>query len=405
MRIVFNRQPTLGSRTGIGHYAAELVNALTAQSGLDEIHVYPTGWMWRMHARLTGSPKDGGNQPSSKSDERRFVPGAGLVRRVLSVPAVRGALRSLQPLKFRHFQAVCRRERYDLYHEPNILPMPCECPTIATLHDLSAIAHPEWHPADRVKQYQRHLERALDQCTHFLTGSDFTREEIIRELGVSPERVTRVYHGIRAGLMPLAAAQVRAGLMALDLPPSYLLHVGTLEPRKNLEMLVRAYCSLPDAVRGMCPLLLVGKWGWNTAGLARQLEGDARQRGVFHLGYLAEEHLALLYNGARALVYPSHYEGFGLPPLEMMACGGAVLASTAGSVAEVVGPCGQLIDAEDEDGWREAMGRLIVDEDWVRELRRGVREWAAPFTWRRCATETFGVYRSILQPSTMPLAA
>ena len=270
MRVVLNRQPTLGTRTGIGHYVAELIAALTEHADQDEIHVYPTGWMWRLHARLMGAPQATANATARRSWR---LPGMGLVRRILAVPAVRGALRTLQPLKFRHFQAVCRREKYDLYHEGNILPMPCDVPTIATLHDLSAIAHPEWHPADRVKQYQRHLDRALGQCVHFLTGSDYTRQEIITELGVAPERVTRVYHGIRHGLAPLPRQEVTAGLHQLGLPPSYLLHVGTLEPRKNLAMLLRAYCALPDAVRQRCPLLLVGKWGWNTAALADYLDG------------------------------------------------------------------------------------------------------------------------------------
>jgi alpha-1,3-rhamnosyl/mannosyltransferase len=403
MRIVLNRQPTLGARTGIGHYTAELLAALAEQAGAGEIHVYPTGWMWRLHARLMGVPSSSDGNAAAVG-WRRWLPGLGLVRRVLAVPQVRSVLRAAQPLKYRHFQSVCRRQNYDLYHEPNILPMPCDRPTIATLHDLSAIAHPEWHPVDRVRQYQRHLDRALGQCTHFLTGSDYTRQEIVHELGVAPERVTRVYHGIRQGLAPMPESDVAAGLAALGLPPSYLLHVGTLEPRKNLEMLIRAYCALPETVRRRCPLLLVGKWGWNTAGLERYLSGEGRHRGVLHLGYLAEEHLPPLYNGARALVYPSLYEGFGLPPLEMMACGGAVLASTAGSVAEVMGRCGHLIDPSDGDGWHEAMRRVIVDDDWQQTLRRGVREWAAPFTWRRCAANTLQMYRKVLGQA-LPLAA
>jgi glycosyltransferase involved in cell wall biosynthesis len=404
MRVVVNRQPTLGARTGIGHYAAELLAALTDQAGAGEIHVYPTGWLWRLQTTLLGTPALPGSA-SARAGRRRFLPGLGLVRKVLAMPRIRALLRTAQPLKFRHFQSVCRRQQYDLYHEPNILPMPCDRPTIATLHDLSAIAHPEWHPADRVHQYQRHLDRALGQCTHFLTGSDYTRQEIIQKLGVAPERVTRVYHGIRQGLAPMPAAAIATGLKALDLPPSYLLHVGTLEPRKNLTMLTRAYCALPSAVRQRCPLLLVGKGGWNNAALENYLHTEGRQHGVLHLGYLAEEHLPLLYNGARALVYPTLYEGFGLPPLEMMACGGAVLASTAGSVAEVVGRYGHLIDPNDSDGWRDAMQRVIVDKAWRDSLGQGVRAWAAPFTWRRCAENTMAMYRKVLGIRRLPLAA
>jgi alpha-1,3-rhamnosyl/mannosyltransferase len=398
MRVVLNRQPTLGARTGIGHYTAELLAALAGHVAAGEIDVYPRGWMWRLCQCLLGTG-------SSGAGVRRRLPGLGLVRRVAAVPRIRVILRTLRPLQHRHFQHVCRREQYDLYHEPNTLPMPCDRPTVATLHDLSPLANSAWHPDYRVKQYERDLARSLKQCVHFLTGSDYTRQEIISKLGVAPERVTRVYHGIRHGLAPLEPPAIATGLKALLLPPSYLLHVGTLEPRKNLEMLTRAYCSLPEAVRNRCPLLLVGKWGWNTETLEQYLTTEGYQRGVIHLGYLAEEHLALLYNGARALVYPTLYEGFGLPPLEMMACGGAVLASNAGSVAEVVGPCGHVIDAQDADAWREAMRRVILSDDWREELRRGVRRWAAPFTWERCAAQTLRMYRMIVGGETLPLAA
>jgi alpha-1,3-rhamnosyl/mannosyltransferase len=406
MRVVVNCQPMLNLRTGIGHYTAELLRALTAQAGLEQIHPYPADWMGRVLQFCNGASPAAGKEPGCGGWGHHLRP-ARLVSRLLAVPSVRGALRRcLEPVQSWHFQAVCRRHCYDLYHEPNILPLPCDYPTIATLHDLSAVAHPEWQPAHRVKHYQRHLDRALRQCVHFITGSAFTRQEIIEQLGVAPQRVTCVYHGIRDGLGPLPAEEVAVTLKVLELPPSYLLHVGTLEPRKNLDMLLRAYCALPDALRCRCPLLLVGKWGWNTAALAAYLDEVGRRRGVMHLGYLAEEHLALLYNGARALVYPSLYEGFGLPPLEMMACGGAVLASTAGSVAEVVGPCAHLIDPHDEPGWREALQRIITDDDWHRQLRRGGRQWAAPFTWHRCAAQTLQTYRKVLGiDGALPLAA
>jgi glycosyltransferase involved in cell wall biosynthesis len=402
MRVVVNRQSMLiGPRAGIAHYTAQLLQCLPQFAGPAEIDAYPNGWIWDiMQAR------DGGRVPyralASRSPEMSV---AGLAGCALSVPVLRSALRGwLEPWKLRHFQATCRRQRYDLYHEPNILPMPCDCPTVATLHDLSVIAHPEWHPADRVRQYHRHLNRMLSQCVHLLTGSDYVRQEIVDVLGIAPARVTRVYHGIREGLAPLPANQVAAGLEALGLPPEYLLHVGTLEPRKNLELLMQAFCGLPPAVRSRCPLLLVGKWGWNTATLAALLESEAKQHGVIHLGYFPEEHLPLLYNGARALVFPSLYEGFGLPPLEMLACGGAVLASTAGPLPEVLGAHGCLIDPFDLDGWREAMQRVVLDDDWRQSLRHGATAWAAPFTWQRCAKETYALYRQLLG-GTQPLAA
>jgi alpha-1,3-rhamnosyl/mannosyltransferase len=218
---------------------------------------------------------------------------------------------------------------------------------------------------------------------------------MIRKLGIRPERITRTYMGIRPGLGPLPAEQTAAVLRDLNLPSRYLLYLGTIEPRKNILALLRAYCSLPEGLRSRWPLLLVGSWGWNTLAVADYLHREARHRGVIHRGYVAEEHLAAIYNGARALVYPSLYEGFGLPPVEMMACGGAVLASTAGALVETVGSRAHLIDPRDTDGWRASMVRVVEDDDWWRALRTGVMAVARPFTWDRCAAETLRVYRSV----------
>jgi alpha-1,3-rhamnosyl/mannosyltransferase len=121
---------------------------------------------------------------------------------------------------------------------------------------------------------------------------------------------------------------------------------------------------------------------------------EARHRGVLHLGYLEEEYLPVLYNGARALVYPSLYEGFGMPPIEMMACGGAVLASTAGALVETVGSKAHLVDPEDDDGWRAALMRIVQDEDWWKSLRQGAQEVAQAYSWENCARATLRVYRS-----------
>ena len=294
-----------------------------------------------------------------------------------------------------HFRSVCRRQRYDLYHEPNYVPLPCDLPTVATFADLSVVLHPAWHPADRVAYYERYFHESIRRCVHFLAISEFGRQEIIHHLGIPAEKVTRTYLGIRPTLAPLPASHVAATLRQLNLPPRYLLYLGTIEPRKNLLMLLRAYCDLPEHLRRRWPLLLVGGWGWNTADVAEYLHTHACHHGVIHVGYVAEEHLAAIYNGARALVYPSFYEGFGLPPVEMLACGGAVLASTAGAVVETVGDLAHFINPNDLAGWRDAMARVIEDEEWWQSLRRGGRDVARLYTSERCAAETLQVYRAV----------
>jgi alpha-1,3-rhamnosyl/mannosyltransferase len=305
-----------------------------------------------------------------------------------------------------HFRTLCARHDYDLYHEPNVLPLPSDHRTVATFHDLSLLLNAEWHTAERVAHFERHLPRALTQCAHFLTDSDFIKAQMMDVLGVPAERITRVHLGIRAGLEPLPAQQVSEGLRRLGLPRRYLLYVGTIEPRKNLLPLLRAYCDLPASLRERWPLLLVGRWGWNARDVADYLHEVGRSRGVIHLGYVKDDDLGILYNGARALIYPSLYEGFGLPPLEMMACGGSVLASTAGAVVETVGERAHLIAPEDITGWRDSLHRVLADDDWWQSLREGTIELAQRFTWQRCAEETFDVYRKVcgLTPSCEELA-
>jgi alpha-1,3-rhamnosyl/mannosyltransferase len=303
-----------------------------------------------------------------------------------------------------HFRHLIATRRYDVYHEPNFLPKPCDLPTVVTVHDLSVLNHPEWHPANRVASYSRDFERGLRQCSHIVTVSEFVRQEIIHTLGWSPERVTVTPNGVRPDLGPLPSAFVAQELRRLGLPPRYLLYLGTLEPRKNLLMLLRAYTSLPLETRTAFPLLLVGNWGWNTDELAAYYDKEARHKNVMHLGYVADEHLGTLYNGARALVFPSFYEGFGLPPVEMLACGGAVLASTAGALVETVGQQACLIDPHDQDGWHKALLRVTLDDAWWQSLRNDAVRAVASWTWENCAARTRGVYRQVLglKPAEIP---
>jgi alpha-1,3-rhamnosyl/mannosyltransferase len=266
---------------------------------------------------------------------------------------------------------------------------------VATLHDLSGLLHPEWHPPERVKYFERNFPRCLQQCRHFITVSRSVRLEVIRQLNVPPHRVTAVYNGARPEMRPLPPDHTARVLRGLRLEPGYLLYLGAIEPRKNLLMLLRAYCALPRALRERCPLLLVGPCGWKFQAVADYYHAHGRHRGVRHLGYLADRYLPAVYNGARALVCPSFYEGFGLPCVEMMACGGAVLASTAGVFQETLGGQAQLIPAEDGDAWRAGMEAVLGDNDRCRQLRQGALRRAQRYTWGQCAAGTLSVYRAV----------
>jgi alpha-1,3-rhamnosyl/mannosyltransferase len=389
LRVIFNQLPCSGKKTGIGHYSAQLFHQLRKQAGSDQITGFPGPCM--RQARMVWSRM----YPYLERGIQNWPPDGTILSwpwRQTGLQALRGLGRSLMA---RHARKVFGSGKFDLYHEPNFLPLPNDFPTVATFHDLSVLLHPEWHPADRVAHFEHHLPRTLAQCVHFLTVSEFSRQEVIRTLDVPPERVTKIHNGIRDGLRPLPPQEVQRVLRRLGLPPRYLLYLGTLEPRKNVLRLLQAYCALPARLRTEWPLLLVGGWGWKFIDIADYLHREARHRGVIHLGYVADRYVAAIYNGARALLYPSLYEGFGLPPLEMMACGGAVLTSTAGALVETSGGRSHLLPPDDVLQWRDAMARLLRDEDWWRSLRQGVEEAVRPYSWENCARQTWQVYRRL----------
>jgi alpha-1,3-rhamnosyl/mannosyltransferase len=382
MRIVFNLLPTLKPKTGVGHYAARLFAALHHLPHSNDLHGFPGGRLATVVRRLHAARPAGGPEV-----DHQAPPFAGT--RAAVNQALQSAGRGCLAVAFR---SACRRHRFDLYHEPNFIPFACDVPAVVTVHDLSVVLHPEWHPADRVRHHEARFRRGLAAAHSVITVSQFIRRQVIDYLGIGPERVTAVPNGVGPeyfAVTPQAAARTRR---ALGLPEDYLLSVGTIEPRKNVLTVLQAYCSLPASLRARCPLVVAGGWGWRSADVAEFLRRHAAAKHVIPLGYTDDRHLPGLYAGARALAYPSFYEGFGLPPLEMLACGGAVIASTAAAHREVLAGHAHFVEPLDHDGWRHAFARAIRDNDWLADLRRGGTERARQFSWERTAAETAAAY-------------
>jgi alpha-1,3-rhamnosyl/mannosyltransferase len=396
MRVILNALASLKPRTGIGHYIHSLCEHLLPIAGPEQLVLFPGAVARRFIASLfsTGSRSTAPGVKGSALPLRRWL---ATPLKLLKHLGVRAARQS-----FRTFAA---RSGCDLYHEPNYIPWPCDLPAIATVHDLSVLLHPDWHPAERVKYYETHFFRNLQRCRHLIADSEAIRGELIDRLGVRPERVTTVHLGVRPGFRPMAAEEVATVLRRFDLQPGYLLHVGTIEPRKNLLMLMRAYCDLPATQRRSHPLVLIGGWGWRNRDVREFYETRGRHEGVRQIGYAAEEDLPAIYSGARALVFPSHYEGFGFPPLEMMACGGAVIASTAGSLREILPPGTKRLQPDDPAAWREAMSEMLRNADLWKQSREGVVAHAGHFTWEKCARQTWEVYRKVMSQRSTGVAA
>jgi len=399
MRVVFNASTAVGDKTGVGRYTAELLRCLQAQMQPEELVVYPHNWVRKLRGRWKSSTAP---RPPSQSGNRSrsWIPSPRQSVASVLRPIGHGLLRLYD-------RVALRQNGFDLYHEPNFIPMACKLPTAITFHDLSVVTHPEWHPGYRVAMFEKHLPRALEQSVHFFTVTEFVRREMIERLHIPREKITCTYNGNRPDFVPMDEEQFRPALQRLGMPNNYLLHLGTIEPRKNLLRLMQAYVDLPAELRERCPLVLAGQWGWRFDETADFFFSTARHRGVIQTGFVPDADLPAVYNGARALVFPSLYEGFGIPAIEMMGCGGAVLASTAGALAEVVGKQAALIEPQDVEGWRDAMKRVITDDQWWQGLKKGVVERAGQFTWERTATETLRVYQRLagVEPRQLPKAA
>jgi len=288
------------------------------------------------------------------------------------------------------------RGRVDLLHAPvNVVPLLSPVPAVVTIHDLSFMVLPDrFLPAKR-RYLETFTRLTVRKARHVIADSENTRQDVMRLLQVPPERVTAVPLGVTAHFRPPDPAAIEAFRARHDLPECYLLYLGTLEPRKNLVTLVRAYARLRE--QGLeWPLVLAGGKGWLYEDIFRAVEEWNLGEHVRFPGYVSYEEQPLWYGGATIFVYPSTYEGFGLPVLEAMACGTPVVTSTAGSLPEAAGDAGLLVECRDEEQLATAIARLAGDANLREDLRQRGLARAAEFSWARTAEETVQVYKRAL---------
>jgi alpha-1,3-rhamnosyl/mannosyltransferase len=367
----------LSPLTGIGQYTLHLVRELQQMLPMQPWLFY--GSTWNREVRTTPLPGVEG----IKKFIKRAVPNPYMVARFLQQ---------------RQFSRGVRQHGIRLYHEPNFLAYRFNGPAVVTVHDLSWIRHPETHPAERVSVMNKLMPRVVKDAAHIVVDSEFVRGEVLSHYGVAPERVTTVLLGVAPSFRPMGAAECAPVLSAQGLRHGeYQLAVGTLEPRKNLATVIAAFSQLPQALRQRYPLVIVGMNGWGMDRFPDALRQLISRGEVKLTGYVPQQDLPMLYAGARLFVYPSIYEGFGLPPLEAMACGVPVIVSRRASLPEVVGDAGILVEAMDDAHICRQMQSLLEDDARHGELSRAGLAQASRFTWRQCALETLAVYRKAMQ--------
>jgi len=296
---------------------------------------------------------------------------------------------------------VCTR-KLDLLHSPvYVSPLLAPCPTVVTIHDLSFIKLPGTFRAGNRSYLRLFTRLSAQKAEKVIVVSENTKRDAALLLGIPLERMVVIPNGVDAAFRRVQdRALVAEFRRRRGLPSKFLLYVGTIEPRKNLTTLIRAFARLKERGNVDHALVIGGSKGWMyepVLGLAQDL-GLSRE--ILFPGFLSPEELPLWYNAADVFAYPSLYEGFGLPPLEAMACGTPVIASNASALPEVVGVAGVLVDPLDIEAWVAAMEELLLNPALRRSLGDAGLQRARRFTWQHSAQMTAQLYREIIADRT-----
>lgn len=286
------------------------------------------------------------------------------------------------------------RRRLDAFHGPvNTLPMVLRAPGIVTVHDLAFLRYPQVVPLARrawLVGAIRHSARAADRV---IAISQHTADDLVSWLDLPHDRITVIPLAVSPSIRRLTGAELQVFRLKYRIERPYVLAVGTMEPRKNLSMLLHAFAAIRDEVPHR--LVLVGPEGWMTGELHATIANLALGDRLVLTGFVDDDALGGWYSAADLVAFPSLYEGFGLPVLEAMACGAPVLASEASALLEVGGDAAIYAQAGDVSAWAEAMRGLLVDSGRRAEMSEAGLARAATFSWERTARETWRVYREV----------
>lgn len=378
MNIILNLESLRPPITGIGVYTQQLVKGLQTHPAVSRLRCFG----------------DSGSFDSNKTTEApNSVAGYALRRFLRSFPLAYQARSSIRSFMFRRWSSGMQDA---VYHEPSFVLKPYDGLCVTTIHDLSYIHYAKYHPAERVKYLEREMPKTLARAAHVITDSEYVRQEIISILGVPEDKITSVPLGVDERFHPRQLSDLAPTLARYGLRDAkYLLLVGTFEPRKNISNVVQAYSGLPLALRTRYPLVHIGPEGWRAKSAEKAFDALRRSGQAHRIGYVSSNDMPCLYAGAHAFVFPSIYEGFGLPLLEAMASGIPVLSSNRSSMPEVVGDAGLLADPEDTDALMVSLTRLLSDEDFRENARKRGAMRAKSFPWKNFVDKTVNVYQKV----------
>jgi glycosyltransferase involved in cell wall biosynthesis len=375
VRVAIEYTAALNQRAGIGRFVRNLVASVLAQDTDDQFVL--------LHAALNGT--DPAVLPRGRNVSTSEV---HLPERWLTILWHRLRV----PLAVESFTGPV-----DIFHAPDFVLAPVRrARRVVTVHDLAFLLYPECADA-RLRGYLMNVvPRSVQRADFVVADSANTRNDVICLLGAAPERTAVVPGGVEPRFQPASAESVAELRGRLGLTAPFVLSIGMIEPRKNWQGLIRAYSQARGRHGLPHQLVIAGPRGWLWESIFEERERSPFRNDIVFLGFVADHDLPTLYTAADLFAFPSFYEGFGLPPLEAMACGTPVVVSDAASLPEVVGDAGLAVSAEDIDGLAEAMASAVLDGPLRERLRAAGLARAAQFSWPAAAARQLEVYRHVL---------
>jgi glycosyltransferase involved in cell wall biosynthesis len=363
VRVAFDAHVVGERESGNETYAVNLLRALVNDPGANSYQVL-TPHPDRLRAIVDLPPT---------AEVVRVRPGTSLLRIPLGIPNA------------------IRRHRSDVLHVSYVAPPLVACPTVVTVHDLSYLAYPQSLSPRARFILTTLVPLSVRRAARVIAVSRFTRDDLVRRYGIAEDKISVIHEAAGPAFRVLDDPKSKQLPAGVTVP--FVLAVGNLEPRKNLARLIEAFAAAAREPGVTAKLVLVGKAKGESALLPQLVEQHGLRGRVVFTGFVEEEDLVLLYNRAAVFVYPSLYEGFGLPPLEAMASGCSVVASNVSAMPEVLGDAALLVDPTSTQALAEAIGNVLQRDELARDLRaRGFKQ-AARYSWAKAAEQTRAVYR------------
>jgi len=376
MKIALDGMPLASPLTGVGHYTFELARSLALAAPTDQF------------ALISPLPH---SQSTFQAIEGRFPGNLSYLNLERSALNRRWWSAGL-PLYL-------SRNSFDLFHGTNYeVPFWSRRPSVVTIHDVSLFLHPEAHERRLVRRARWRLPLMVRLASRIITPTRSVKSEVCEKFGIDPDKVVVTPEAPRPAFKRREGAQVVELCKRLGIRDDFILFVGTVEPRKNLHRLVEAFDRVLRTTSLSPQLVIAGGRGWLMDNFTAVIRQKGLEDHVCLPGYLHDEDLCALYSSCKALVYPSLYEGFGLPPLEAMACGAPVITSNIPAITETVETAARIVDPCDVDDLSKAIVEILSDEKMREHLSQAGAERVKNFTWEQTAMKTLEVYRQVLFP-------